>query len=212
MKEDLESIAESLNSRLLKLMAQVRLTPELVDEHGSYLARLLANPDKEPDQEVKKHVAALYMATEPWPPATVGMLTINYLNLRAARNESSQFYFLKSLINTSFGIGYSSAELELSLPRNIAIAREMVEHIDGAKKREQLAQAGLNGGDSKNAPFRRLKEWAITEAKSRTGSAKQIARQLTHRIPADLQDVSVEPERIIYEALLAAARTKMKDS
>lgn len=213
MREELEALAESQHQRLVEFMGRVRLTPELIEKHGKYLARHyaiqsgdIADPDGALAREAREHVAKLYEATSPWPPATVGMLTMNYMRLQIARREADLVAFVRALIGASFGLGFSTAEMDLCLPRNLSIARGIVEALEGEEKREKLVRSGSEGGATKNAPYRKLKEWALGEATQMRGSSKQIARQLTLRLPAELQGISVDPERVIYQELLGSKK------
>jgi hypothetical protein len=76
---------------------------------------------------------------------------------------------------------------------------------------EQLRkQAGKAGGTSRHSKTTQLKSWALRLAQSERGSAKQISRKLVSKIPADLQYASIDPERLIYEALLSLLKTNDK--
>ena len=67
-------------------------------------------------------------------------------------------------------------------------------------------EAGRKGLANRNAPVRELKEWVIQEAAMQRGSHKGIARELAKRIPKHLEEVSKDPERLIYDTLRAAKK------
>ena len=63
--------------------------------------------------------------------------------------------------------------------------------------------AGKKGGVQKNAPYAALKKWALKEAEKMHKADKQIAKDLANRLPEHLKDVSNDPQRLIYNTLLA---------
>lgn len=219
MKDKLEEITTALHGRLIASMARVKLTPDLAREHGPHLARVLmlsagelSDPDGTIARESDAQVAALYKATHPWPPATIGTLVMSYLLLEIARRQGEPLAMLGSLIDAAYGIGFADAEVDHALPRNLSIAREMLERTEDEKRKSFLASAGQKGGQKKSEPTNRLRSWAIERATGMKGSSKQIARSLVRMLPVELQNVSVDPERIIYEALLENARNRRKSA
>lgn len=69
------------------------------------------------------------------------------------------------------------------------------------KQKAVLSEAGRQGAIAKNLGHKRLKEWALGEAKEMKNAHTDIARRLAARLPANFADVSRNPERLIYEAL-----------
>lgn len=70
-------------------------------------------------------------------------------------------------------------------------------------QRDRAVRAGSLGGAARGEKYAALKRWALAEAASMPlGADKQVAKTLANRLPHDLADVSQDPERMIYEALL----------
>lgn len=67
-------------------------------------------------------------------------------------------------------------------------------------RRNILAKAGAKGALVRLQPYAELKRWAL-EKGGKLGASKDVARRLAAQLPAHLSGISVEPERLIYEAL-----------
>lgn len=70
-----------------------------------------------------------------------------------------------------------------------------------AKNKQLLSEAGRKEAAARNKATNALKDWAIGKASSMQGSDKGIARKLELEIPPELINVSIDPQRLIYEAL-----------
>jgi len=76
-------------------------------------------------------------------------------------------------------------------------------------KRDRLAASSLGGkARSQNSGSRSFKEWALEAAKTMRGSDTMIARALVKKLPKQFLEVSVDPERLIYDALRENRRSK----
>jgi hypothetical protein len=76
-------------------------------------------------------------------------------------------------------------------------------------KRDRLAASSLGGkARSQNSGSRAFKEWALEAAKTMRGSDTMIARALVKKLPKQFLEVSVDPERLIYDALRENRRSK----
>ncbi|GER20585.1 hypothetical protein VCH24_56260 [Variovorax boronicumulans] len=71
--------------------------------------------------------------------------------------------------------------------------------------RSDAKHAGRRGGAERHRATRELKQWALVQAATQKGSDIAIARRLASQVPERLRDASADPERLIYEALRAAA-------
>jgi len=67
-------------------------------------------------------------------------------------------------------------------------------------RRRILSKAGAKGELVRLQPYAELKRWAL-EKGEKLGASKDVARRLAAQLPAHLSSISVEPERLIYEAL-----------
>ena len=67
-------------------------------------------------------------------------------------------------------------------------------------RRNILSKAGAKGALVRLQPYAELKRWAL-EKGGKLGASKDVARRLAAQLPAHLSGISVEPERLIYEAL-----------
>jgi hypothetical protein len=67
-------------------------------------------------------------------------------------------------------------------------------------RRIALSRAGAKGALVRLQPYAELKRWAI-EKGGKLGASKDVARRLAAQLPPHLVGVSVDPERLIYEAL-----------
>ena len=67
-------------------------------------------------------------------------------------------------------------------------------------RRNIISKAGAKGALVRLRPYAELKSWALDKG-GKLGASKDVARQLAAQLPAHLADISVEPERLIYEAL-----------
>ncbi len=70
--------------------------------------------------------------------------------------------------------------------------------------RSELAAAGVRGADARHAKTRSLKEWAVRHACTMRGSEREISRVLAGKLPAEFVGASIDPERLIYDALRGA--------
>ncbi|KGM54663.1 hypothetical protein N800_06695 [Lysobacter daejeonensis GH1-9] len=74
--------------------------------------------------------------------------------------------------------------------------------------RRASSESGKRGASSRHEASRRLKQWALEEAQGMQGAPREIARQLERRLPEHLVDVSADPQRLIYEALLHEQKSR----
>ncbi|MBU4423902.1 MAG: hypothetical protein KKG12_09075 [Gammaproteobacteria bacterium] len=72
----------------------------------------------------------------------------------------------------------------------------------------KLSEGGKKGAQVKHQGISRLKDWAVSEAQGVRGADKEISRQLALKIPAELVGVSKDPERVIYDAIRTARKSK----
>ena len=79
-------------------------------------------------------------------------------------------------------------------------------------RREFLVKTGAKGGESRSKRYAELKAWALNSAKDMKGSDKDIASKLCGKVPKHLKNVSTDPERMIYETLLAQNKARNKPS
>jgi len=100
--------------------------------------------------------------------------------------------------NDALGVGHEDIDIF-----KLAVCGIEAMLLDLKKNR---SEAGKKGGAEKNAKFDKLRQWGLTEAQKIHGSDKQIARKLVRSIPKDLAEISADPERFIYETLLAAKK------
>jgi hypothetical protein len=218
---DLSTVAELadwLERRLLVLMSRVKLSPELIEQHGIYLARLycyedgtLEDVDGTGRKQALEHILILHEAAHPWPHATINMLVMSYLNLRVARTRRGSD-LLKALIKVSWAIGFSTAELDLVPPRVNALVNQHMEwsasdHAADLETEQGLrammsAEMGRRGAQRRHENTRALKEWALRVAKDMKGSDKQVADELVRLMPLELKRASKDPGTFIYKALL----------
>lgn len=106
-------------------------------------------------------------------------------------------------ISKHLGWARDDAEAELSTQQAL---RDMSEENKELQERGRLAEAGRRGAAAKNARVIRLKAWAVEQSAAMRGADIEIARKLVLRLPAELVDASVNPERRIYEAIREARR------
>ena len=71
---------------------------------------------------------------------------------------------------------------------------------------EFLAKAGARGAQIRTQKYEPIKTWAMQMAATMKADDKRIARILARQLPAHLQDVSDDPERLIYDALRASRK------
>lgn len=64
---------------------------------------------------------------------------------------------------------------------------------------------GRRGGVVRHRHTAELKRWAVAKAATMRGSQVEIARALAYTLPAEMRNASKDPERLIYDALRAAA-------
>lgn len=86
---------------------------------------------------------------------------------------------------------------------------------DGAHKmveRESRSIAGLRGAESRKKPYEALKRWALQMAAELSGTDKKKSAILFGRLPPHLASVSDDPQRLIYETLLAQTRARKRPS
>ncbi len=70
-----------------------------------------------------------------------------------------------------------------------------------AENRAMLSAAGVLGGKARSAGYEPIKRWALERASKMRGEPKQIARQLRAILPRHFADISLDPERLIYDTL-----------
>lgn len=72
--------------------------------------------------------------------------------------------------------------------------------------RQDAAHHGKAGAKVRLGPVNELKNWALSEAEKMQGADMAIARRLGQKVPQHLANVSVDPQRLIYEALRTRRR------
>ncbi len=85
------------------------------------------------------------------------------------------------------------------------IAKEERAKVE-AEMRAMLSAAGVQGGKARSDRYEPIKQWALEKASKMRGEHKQIARQLHAILPKHFADISLDPERLIYEALRANSK------
>ena len=70
-------------------------------------------------------------------------------------------------------------------------------------RKKNLSEAGAKGAQAKNQLKKRLKTWALEEAKTMRGSDMEISRQLATQVPEHLIKESKNHQRLIYDTLRA---------
>ena len=118
------------------------------------------------------------------------------------KNKMEPLRGIKESIEEAFDAGQEGLEIGRRSTEKLMVV--LKEKID---KRSSLSSAGVKGAQSLHRPMAELKEWALSEANRIRGSHKDIARNLTSRIPKHLVNVSKDPERLIYDTLRAATQT-----
>lgn len=108
---------------------------------------------------------------------------------------------IEKSIQEAFDFG--RAGLEIGRESDEKLQAVLKEKID---RKSSLSKAGTNGAQSLHRPAAELKSWALSQATIHRGSDKDIARKLAAQIPKHLADASKDPERLIYDALRAAAK------
>ncbi|WP_156909596.1 hypothetical protein [Ottowia thiooxydans] len=102
-------------------------------------------------------------------------------------------------------IGHTASLIEEMQSVMPFIKAQLALRVEGEKadalRRELLARAGSKGAATKNKKATELKYWALREAESMHDSHAAIARKLSARVPIHLANASVNPERLIYDAL-----------
>jgi hypothetical protein len=81
--------------------------------------------------------------------------------------------------------------------------REFILEGVALQRKEGHSLAGKKGADRKHAGTRALTEWALAKALISSGDDKKIAKTLRGQLPDHLKKASVDPERLIYDALRA---------
>lgn len=79
--------------------------------------------------------------------------------------------------------------------------REFYEYGVNLNRKVALTTAGRAGGNAKAARFEKLKEWILREAAGSHKPDKELARELSNKLPEHLFGISKEPERYIYEVI-----------
>ncbi|HEY5850416.1 MAG TPA: hypothetical protein VIT62_06580 [Lysobacter sp.] len=59
------------------------------------------------------------------------------------------------------------------------------------------------GWERRHGKAAKLKEWGVTQAKLMNGSAMEVAKHLAQNLPEEHSSASRDPERLLYEAILA---------
>ncbi len=76
-----------------------------------------------------------------------------------------------------------------------------------AIQRTQKATAGKLGGHGRGKNIKPLKEWAIIESSKHSGKPQEIAKKLMKNLPANLQLLSTDPERLLADTIRAARKS-----
>lgn len=82
----------------------------------------------------------------------------------------------------------------------------LLRHYEDLPRRMAQSHGSL-GGKKRHRLASELKAWALTESQGVRGADIEIARELASRLPNNLIDAVLDPERVIYDAL-RASRTK----
>lgn len=94
--------------------------------------------------------------------------------------------------------GASVAAMMIESP----IDKEAMRQVQ-AKRAEMLSTAGRIGAEGRKKKYAGLKLWALDQAKVMRGADKDIARRLVLKLPTHLAEASIDPQRLIYDALRA---------
>ena len=79
---------------------------------------------------------------------------------------------------------------------------QMADAVDPKRLANQRAKkTGGAGGVSKKQRYEPIKQWALKESANMRGSDKQLARRLSGLLPKHLNNISEDPERLIYDTL-----------
>ena len=68
-------------------------------------------------------------------------------------------------------------------------------------QRQRNSDAGMRGAEVRHEQTRKLKNWALDQAKKMIGSDKDKARFLFKQLPKELAGASKDPERFIYDKI-----------
>ncbi len=148
------------------------------------------------------------------------MLKIDHLTQENERLSER----LNNILQFSDGV-FDNEKLEPHVKRNIArkilecwpenaaalVYSEIVKAENDEDKRVTqrkalLSEAGSLGKKNGNRLFAQLKSWALHEATGMRGQDKEIAINLAARLPKNLEGVSDDPKRLIYDALRASKK------
>ena len=88
----------------------------------------------------------------------------------------------------------------------MAVGRADATSAGAAELSKALSRFGAVGGVVRHEGTAALKEWALNKAATMKGSDKDKARELRAQLPAEFESVSKDPERLIYDALMAARK------
>lgn len=119
---------------------------------------------------------------------------------------------LISAIHTGDAFGSAACVLDI---HEIVLCIEQIDSIDLHRFMERLPELkavenGRAGAAVKHRKTRELKAWALEQAEVVRGQDIDIARKLALDLPSHLIDACKNPERVIYETLLARHRRRSK--
>lgn len=75
-----------------------------------------------------------------------------------------------------------------------------------AERKAALSEAGRQGAIVRNQQYQKLKKWALGKAAGMRGTPREISRILSGQLPEHLANASTDPQRLIYETLLASRK------
>ena len=178
-------------------------------EHSSFAIALLADLD-EAEREIALAAADEYLWLELGELAVLaGVQKVHALRMenrlqqlgvdleKVAENQKKAAEFDEQINNMRDMHDVISEKM-------IAYGAKLIEQKSKHKKLQ--SEAGIQGARIKNKSTNALKVWAIESAKQLRGDDKANAKALFKVIPDELREASVNPERLIYETLLAARK------
>ena len=130
-----------------------------------------------------------------WAAKSSNMYAMPYHNSHIDGNTNGSFYATKRA-------KLKARKVMASDDRRAENGQRLI----GATSRAMLSEAGKKGANTKHAPTRELKKWALAKAHNMRGGDKQIAKTLARTLPDHLKGASDDPARFIYDKLRASKK------
>lgn len=127
---------------------------------------------------------------------------------RQSENELKDLFYGTALVWLDKALALGTSDHCTNLIGAASYSMHRASLVDGLQlaemvRKKEAAKHGLKGARLKHSKTDELKQWALAQVQGDNRLPKELAKRLVLEIPQRLQNASNDPQRLIYETLLA---------